>query len=131
VDAADAWQMPQGGIEPGEEPHHAAYRELREEIGTDKAEIVAESVGWHRYDLPSHIRPTARHRGWRGQEQKWFVMRFRGTDGDIRVETEHPEFSDWKWVHPSRLPELAVEFKRQIYIDLLSEFGEPHLRRTE
>ena len=86
----EAWQMPQGGIDEDEEPRDAAFRELREEIGTDKAEFVAESKAWLRYDLPPHLRKRWNNR-WRGQQQKWFVMRFRGTDTDINIATEHPD----------------------------------------
>jgi len=119
----EAWQMPQGGIEEGEDPREAAFRELKEEIGTDRAELVAERQGWLRYDLPEELRKGARHRGWRGQRQKWFVMRFTGKDSDINLATEHPEFSAWKWVPISALPDLIVSFKRQVYLDLVDEFG--------
>jgi 8-oxo-dGTP pyrophosphatase MutT (NUDIX family) len=123
TDAKEAWQMPQGGIDEGEDPRSAAYRELREEIGTDKAEIVAESKVWLRYDLPPEFRKRWDNR-WRGQQQKWFVMRFSGLDADIDVATEHPEFSAWKWVPIERLPELIVSFKRQLYVDLLQELAQ-------
>jgi putative (di)nucleoside polyphosphate hydrolase len=119
-----AWQMPQGGIDEGEDPRSAAFRELREEIGTEKAEIVAESQGWLHYDLPPELVEGARHGGWRGQRQKWFVMRFTGNDRDVDLATEHPEFSAWKWVPIEALPDLIVSFKRQVYLDLLAEFGE-------
>lgn len=119
----EAWQMPQGGIDEGEDPRAAALRELTEEIGTDKAEILAESKGWLRYDLPAEVIERARHGRWRGQRQKWFVMRFIGSDSDIDLATEHPEFSAWKWVPVEALPDLIVTFKRQVYLDLLAEFG--------
>lgn len=118
----DAWQMPQGGIDEGEDPRAAAFRELREEIGTDAAEIIAESKTWLRYDLPKEILDKARDKRWRGQQQKWFVMRFMGSDADINLETEHPEFSAWKWIPVNELPGLVVSFKRHVYLDLLSEF---------
>jgi 8-oxo-dGTP pyrophosphatase MutT (NUDIX family) len=121
TDAKEAWQMPQGGIDEHEDPRDAAFRELQEEIGTDKAEVVAESKVWLRYDLPPEFRKSNR---WRGQQQKWFVMRFLGTDADIDVVTEHPEFSAWKWVPIERLPELIVSFKRQLYVDLLRELAQ-------
>jgi putative (di)nucleoside polyphosphate hydrolase len=121
--STEAWQMPQGGIDEGEDPRSAVFRELREEIGTDKAEILAESQSWLRYDLPSELLDSVRHGGWRGQRQKWFVMRFTGTDGDINLATEHPEFSAWRWVPVEALPDLIVSFKRQVYLDLLAEFG--------
>lgn len=125
--AAEAWQMPQGGIEPGEEPLHAALRELKEEIGTANAEVLAESVGWHRYDLPPHLLGKAWHGRWRGQLQRWFVMRFLGDDSEIDVNTTSPEFSAWKWMSASEISGIVVEFKRQLYVDLLAEFGDRHL----
>ena len=121
-----AWQMPQGGIDPGESPREAAFRELAEEVGADKAEIIAETRGWLHYDLPSDIAARMWSGRWRGQRQKWFLMRFTGEDGDINLATEHPEFDAWKWVEPRRLPGLIVPFKRQLYRDLLAEFR-PHL----
>jgi putative (di)nucleoside polyphosphate hydrolase len=121
-----AWQMPQGGIDPGETPSQAAFRELEEEVGTDKAEILAETPGWLHYDLPSDIASRMWSGRWRGQRQKWFLMRFTGSDADINPATEHPEFDAWEWVEPRRLPELIVPFKRQLYRDLLAEFR-PHL----
>ena len=124
----EAWQMPQGGIDEGEEPRQAALRELREEIGTDKAEIIAESKAWLHYDLPDEIRRTTWQGRWCGQRQKWFIMRFRGTDADINLATEHPEFGAWTWVPVRDLPALVVSFKRQVYIDLLAEF--PEMTRT-
>jgi putative (di)nucleoside polyphosphate hydrolase len=119
-----AWQMPQGGIDPGETPRQAALRELKEEIGTDKAEILGESQGWMKYDLPAELARGTWGGRYRGQRQKWFVMRFTGSDGDINLATEHPEFDAWKWVAPERLPELIVPFKHQLYIDILAEFRE-------
>jgi putative (di)nucleoside polyphosphate hydrolase len=117
-----AWQMPQGGIDPGETPRQAALRELEEEIGTAKAEIVGESRGWLHYDLPVELAGSIWGERYRGQRQKWFVMRFTGRDSDINLATEHPEFDAWRWVAPSRLPELIVPFKRQLYLDILAEF---------
>ena len=125
-----AWQMPQGGIDPGETPRQAALRELKEEVGTDKAEILAETQGWLHYDVPPEIMIEISRPHWggryRGQRQKWFLMRFTGSDADINPATEHPEFDAWEWVEPRRLPELIVPFKRQLYCDLLAEFR-PHL----
>ena len=119
-----AWQMPQGGIDPGETPRQAAMRELEEEIGTAKAEILGKSRVWLKYDLPSELAGGIWGGRYRGQRQKWFVMRFTGSDGDINLATAHPEFDAWQWVAPDRLPELIVPFKRQLYIDILAEFRE-------
>jgi putative (di)nucleoside polyphosphate hydrolase len=119
-----AWQMPQGGIDPGETPREAAHRELAEETGTDKAEIVAESRVWHRYDLPAEIAGRMWGGRFRGQKQLWFAMRFLGNDIDINIATAHPEFDAWKWVAPSELPDLIVPFKRTIYLAILDEFRE-------
>jgi putative (di)nucleoside polyphosphate hydrolase len=117
-----AWQMPQGGIDPGEIPLQAAWRELKEEIGTDKAELLAESRGWLQYDLPADLARGVWGGRYRGQRQKWYAMRFTGTDADIDLATEHPEFDAWQWLTPHRLPEVIVPFKRQLYIDILAEF---------
>jgi putative (di)nucleoside polyphosphate hydrolase len=115
--------MPQGGINKDEEPREAAFRELKEEIGTDKARIIAESKAWLRYDLPPALRKRWDNR-WRGQQQKWFMMRFEGVDADINVAREQSEFSAWKWVPIEHLPDLIVSFKRQLYVDLLQELRE-------
>jgi putative (di)nucleoside polyphosphate hydrolase len=119
-----AWQMPQGGIDPGETPRQAAFRELKEEVGTDKAEILAETEDRLHYDLPSDIASRMWSGRWRGQRQKWFLMRFTGEDADINPATEHPEFDAWEWVEPQRLPDLIVPFKRPLYRDVLAEFRE-------
>lgn len=117
-----AWQMPQGGIDPGETPMQAALRELKEEIGTDKAEILGESSRWLKYDLPAELAGGVWGGRYRGQRQKWFAMRFTGNDTDIDLATDHPEFDAWKWIQPEQLPEMIVPFKRQLYIDILAEF---------
>lgn len=124
IDHADKWpwQMPQGGIDPGETPRQAAFRELKEEIGTDKAEILGETQDWLKYDFPVEIAGAIWGGRYRGQQQKWFAMRFTGDDRDIDLATRHPEFDAWQWEAPIRLPELVVPFKRQLYIDLLAEF---------
>jgi putative (di)nucleoside polyphosphate hydrolase len=120
-----AWQMPQGGIDPGETPMQAALRELCEETGTDKAEIIAESREWLHYDLPPPLAGTAWGGRYRGQRQKWFLMRFVGQDIDINLDRHEAEFDAWKWVPPAELPGLIVDFKRAIYVALLEEFREP------
>jgi len=118
----EAWQLPQGGIDKGEEPHDAAFRELEEEIGTAKAEIIAESRDWLSYDLPGDLAAKVWKGRYRGQKQKWFAMRFLGKDKDIDVETKHPEFSTWKWAALPDLPELIVPFKRDLYRQVVEEF---------
>ena len=118
----DAWQLPQGGIDPGESPKQAALRELKEEIGTDNVEILAESESWLYYDVPSELAQKAWDGRWRGQRQKWFVMLFKGQDADIDLATEHPEFNAWRWVSSQELSALAVSFKRQLYLSVLGEF---------
>lgn len=120
---SEAWQMPQGGIDKDESPRAAAMRELKEEIGTDKAEIITESKGWLSYDLPADLVPKIWGGKYRGQIQKWFLLRFTGKDSDIDIETEHPEFLAWKWAKIADLPKLIVPFKRKLYEDLLEEFA--------
>ena len=122
---ADAWQMPQGGIEDGEEPWPAALRELEEEtgIGPKLVELVAQCAERLRYDLPDEWRPRLWGGKWKGQAQHWYLARFLGSDRDVNLATEHPEFREWKWVEPAQLPELIVPFKRDLYRRLLSEFA--------
>jgi len=117
-----AWQMPQGGIDKGETPHEAAIRELHEEIGTDKARIIGVTRSWLRYDLPADLQSKVWKGKYRGQEQKWFLMRFTGEDGDINLETGHPEFSQWKWMAFGQLPRAIVGFKRDIYKQVVAAF---------
>ena len=119
----EAWQMPQGGIDEGEDPAVTALRELEEEIGTNKAEIIAESSGWLTYDLPPELVGKVWKGRYRGQTQKWFAMRFLGEDNDINLETAHPEFCAWRWERLERLPNLIVPFKRKLYQDIVSEFA--------
>jgi len=126
--AGNLWQMPQGGIDRGEAPRDAAWRELREEVGTDLAELMAESSSWYAYDLPPAMLPPRWGGSYQGQSQKWFAFRFTGTDQDIDL-TAHtdPEFSRWRWADPAEVLALIVAFKRPVYEAVLAEFG--HLLR--
>ncbi len=117
------WQMPQGGIDPGEAPRDAALREMAEEIGTAKAEIIAESPGWLYYEIPKNKRPKRWGGKYVGQKQIWFLLRFQGNDGDIDIETAHPEFKRWKWAPLQDLPDLAIDFKRDLYRRIMAEFA--------
>ena len=121
---AAAWQMPQGGIDDGETPRAAALRELKEETGTDKARIVAVTRSWLRYDLPADLQSKVWKGKYRGQEQKWFLMRFTGIDGDIDLNAHTPEFSRWKWLPFKDLPKVIVGFKRDIYKQVVAAFAD-------
>ena len=116
------WQMPQGGIDIGETPIEAALRELREEIGTDRADILGESRGWLHHIVPDEIAQGMMGGQYCGNRQKWFAMRFTGADADINLATARPEFDSWQWVRPEQLPELVVPFMRRLYLDVLAEF---------
>lgn len=123
LNAPGAWQMPQGGIDADEDPWPAALRELREEIGTDKAERLAET-GWLRYDLPPELLGQVWRGRYRGQEQKWFAARFTGADADIDLDADkHPEFSAWRWEKLSSMPDLIVPFKRSVYAAVVEAFA--------
>ena len=119
-----AWQMPQGGIDKGEGPLEAALRELEEETGTNKAELIAETDDWLRYDLPDDLQSRVWKGKYRGQEQLWYLMRFTGTDADINIETDHPEFSEWKWADFHSLPDMIVGFKRDLYRQIVDAFAD-------
>ena len=121
-----AWQMPQGGIDEGEDPWATALRELEEETGIAPhlVERIAQCAERLRYELPDDWRPRLWGGKWVGQEQDWFLCRFLGGDSDVDIETAHPEFRDWKWIEPERLPEVIVEFKRELYRHLLDEFAD-------
>jgi putative (di)nucleoside polyphosphate hydrolase len=111
-------------MDAGEDPAIAVFRELEEEIGTAKAEILAEHPRWLFYDLPAELIGKALGGKYRGQRQKWFALRFLGDDSDIRLDLDpHPEFDAWRWAQLGELPALAVEFKRAIYEDLAQEFA--------
>ncbi|MEM6887527.1 MAG: RNA pyrophosphohydrolase [Pseudomonadota bacterium] len=119
-----AWQMPQGGVDAGESPGDAALRELWEETGvtSDKVKTEAETQGWLPYDLPHDLVPKLWKGRFRGQEQKWFLMRFHGSDEDVDIATKHPEFSKWRWLKPTKLIDNIVPFKRAVYAAVLAEF---------
>ena len=118
-----SWQMPQGGIDAGESPREAALRELEEEIGTARGTILAETAGWLTYDLPPELLGTALKGRYRGQKQKWFAMRFEGSDGDIDIHgVRHPEFDAWRWMKPAEMLQAIVPFKREVYGAVFREF---------
>lgn len=122
----NAWQMPQGGVEKGEAPDEAALRELEEETGVsrDLVTIVAETRGWVPYDLPYDLVPHIWNGRFRGQEQKWFLMRFEGRDDQVKIETKHQEFSQWRWLPVAELVPNIVPFKRAVYEAVVAEFKE-------
>ena len=129
----EAWQMPQGGIDPGEEPYTAALRELEEETGIlpHLVEPIAETADWLCYDLPPELMGVLWKGQYRGQRQKWFALRFLGTDDDVNLDAHahngHAEFRSWKWATLDRLADLIVPFKRALYADLVAELG-PKIR---
>lgn len=122
--APGGWQLPQGGMDEGEDPREAVLRELEEEVGTRNAVIVAEYPDWLCYDLPEHLIGVALGGRWRGQKQRWFALRFLGHDDEVRLDLDpHPEFDAWRWARISELPSLAVGFKLPIYVLLAAHFG--------
>ena len=122
----EAWQMPQGGIDGGEESWPAALRELKEETGIRRklVEKVACLPQQLRYEIPDAIASRLWGGKWKGQLQDWYLARFLGTDADVDIATEHPEFSHWKWVEPRLLPELIVPFKRDMYRTIVDGFSD-------
>ena len=124
---AGGWQLPQGGIDEGEDPRVAVFRELEEEIGTRKAEVIGEHPDWLTYDLPPNLLGIAWRGRYRGQRQRWFAMRFTGKDSDIDLGTHEPEFSSWKWLAIEELPQVIVPFKRDSYSKVVAAFH--HLAR--
>ena len=122
IDMPGSWQMPQGGIDKGEEPEAAVMRELEEEIGTGSAEIMACTEDWLSYDLPENLVGKVWKGKYRGQKQLWYLLRFNGPDDAITIETEHPEFSRWQWMDPDALIRSIVPFKRTVYETVLATF---------
>jgi putative (di)nucleoside polyphosphate hydrolase len=122
----EAWQMPQGGIDPGEEPEATAIRELGEETGIAPAhiEIVARAPGEFLYDLPPELIGKIWKGRYRGQRQTWFLARFTGQDSDVDIRTPHPEFRAWKWADPADLPHMIVPFKQALYRQVLAAFAD-------
>lgn len=123
---SDAWQMPQGGIDEGEEPFDAAMRELGEETGIAEnlVELLAETSELLRYDFPAELAANLCGGGYRGQEQRWYLLRFHGADAQVNIATEEPEFSVWKWMEPADLVKKIVPFKRDIYTRVIHEFSD-------
>lgn len=129
-EAADAyaWQMPQGGIDPGEEPYQAALRELYEETSVRSVSLLAEAPEWYAYDLPSMVAGRAWRGRYRGQNQKWFAFRFEGDDSEINIHRpggggHRPEFDEWRWEEMHQLPELIIPFKRPVYEKVVVDFS--------
>ena len=129
--ALDAWQMPQGGTDPGEEPRDAALRELEEETGIDRAlvDVTACASRQFDYDLPPELQGKVWGGKYRGQRQTWFLCRFLGSDADVNIDTPEPEFRAWKWAEPADLPAMIVPFKRELYAAVLAEF-QSYLRQS-
>ncbi|GAA0326929.1 RNA pyrophosphohydrolase [Sphingomonas oligophenolica] len=122
----EAWQMPQGGIDDGEDAEKAAIRELGEETGIapDKVALIAVAPDELFYDLPPELVGKVWKGKWRGQRQRWFLYRFLGEDSDIDLVTAHPEFRSWRWIDPAELPRLIVPFKKALYEQVLAAFAE-------
>lgn len=119
------WQMPQGGVDKGESPRDAAFREMEEEIGVkpEHVDLLEETADWLYYDFPAELRASMKQRGrFIGQKQKWYAFRFKGRDSDIRLDTHSPEFMDWRWGALDSAPDLVIPFKRATYEDVAKRF---------
>ncbi len=118
----EAWQMPQGGILTGETPSRAVFREMKEEIGCDCGNIIAETKKWYSYNIPDFLISKLWAGQYKGQKQKWFLVAFTGSDEDINVETETPEFREWRWVPKEEILDIIVPFKKRLYMAVIKEF---------
>ncbi len=126
VDETHVWQMPQVGLDPGEDPYKAALRELAEETNITSVELLAEAREWFAYDLPPEVAAHAWGGRFRGQTQKWYALRFTGEDSEIDISHpggHEPEFVEWRWAHVRELPDLIVPFKRRVYERIIAELG--------
>ena len=120
---ANSWQMPQGGVDKNEDFLQAAKRELEEETSIKTVKVIKKLNEWLTYDLPKNLLGKLWKGKYRGQKQKWFIMRFLGKNEEINVKTKHPEFLDWKWIEPLELPNVAVHFKINVYKKLKEELA--------
>lgn len=119
---SEYWQMPQGGIDDGESPDDAVFRELHEETSVKNAEILAKSKIWFYYDLPDYLITKVWDGKYRGQKQQWYLMRFIGNDDEVNIKTSNPEFSEWRWADVKDLPNIIVPFKKKLYLEIIEEF---------
>ena len=120
----DKWQMPQGGVDKGEDFITAMRRELIEETSIKNIKILKEIQNMYQYELPDNLVGIIWKGKFRGQRQKWFITKFLGKDNEINLDTQHPEFIDWKWIDPQELPEVIVDFKKKLYLNLLKEINQ-------
>ena len=124
------WQMPQGGIDENENFLEAAKRELEEETGIKSVKLIKELDNWLTYDLPENLIGKIWKGKYRGQKQKWFIMKFVGEVSEINIKTKHPEFLEWKWINPTSLPNIAVKFKIDLYMKLKKELNLLNLAKS-